>query len=78
MIASLTCKYCNYSWQDTFYNEMSVKNQRCEKCGDKDLKVRDYKDEIVDYYVGCTPFPEKEIDIKEDSFNELYQMWSGE
>lgn len=65
----LECIYCGHIWDRLIYSEDQISKIKCIKCGDRKLKVKDYKDNKLDSYIGCPPFPEKEI--KPLEFKEL-------
>lgn len=69
---NLTCGYCNHKWNEFFLNQRSLRHAKCKVCKDENLIIRESKSEVVDYYVGCPPFPSKhsksndKIDITKD------------
>lgn len=66
MIINLVCRYCNSKWEAFANSKQSIEDMKCDVCGDTSLEVRDAsKVEKIDYYVGCPPFADKELAIKE-------------
>jgi 5-methylcytosine-specific restriction endonuclease McrA len=59
------CTYCGHKWNKTAYDKQSVEDEKCPKCKDLTLKVRDVQVSKIDYYQGSPPFPAK--DTKFDS-----------
>lgn len=55
----LICTYCGKKWERTVYGISNVENERCSKCGDTKIEVRDNSKSKVDYYSGCPAFPKK-------------------
>lgn len=65
MKLKIICRYCDYSRIGEWYSK--PKSLTCDKCNSRDLTIRDYEDTVVDYYVGCFPFPKKRrIDTEEE------------
>jgi hypothetical protein len=62
MILALECLYCGHKWEKNAYNAISLESERCPRCKDSNLKVKELSKSKVDYYVGCPPFPKKEED----------------
>ena len=58
MIFELICQYCNYSWSINFTPKEPI---NCVKCNDTNIRAIRLSDKI-DYYVGCPPFKEKDLD----------------
>lgn len=58
MIVQLECCYCGYKWEKIVYNKQSVEDEKCPKCSDTSLIVRDATAKI-DPYKGCPSFPDK-------------------
>lgn len=58
----LICTYCDHKRITRFYNKLSIKSERCAKCNDKHLKVKDLSYVKIDTYAGSPDFDEeKEI-----------------
>ena len=66
MKMQITCNYCDYKWEQFIYSSMKD-SLKCDRCGDKQLRVRDIADIKVDYYLDCTPFP-NDSDSNSDHF----------
>lgn len=48
MRLSLECFYCGNKWDEHFYYKESVKDVRCPKCKDHNIKAKEYKQEDTD------------------------------
>ena len=66
MKALLTCLYCNHKWERNLYMGDAFE-EKCGKCGDSNIDVKDLAKTKIDGYLGCKPFPDKEV--KEESGN---------
>jgi DNA-directed RNA polymerase subunit RPC12/RpoP len=62
MDIGLECTYCGHKWEKTFYNKHSIEAERCPRCKDASLKVKDLAKTKVDYYQDSPPFPPKKDD----------------
>lgn len=71
MDIELECTYCGHKWEKTIYNKSSIESERCPKCKDASLKVRDLAKTKVDYYKGSPPFPPG----KDDDWNRGGGSW---
>lgn len=45
----LSCRYCGYVWRKSYYYIPDFDGMCCEKCKDKDIKIKEI-DEDKDYY----------------------------
>lgn len=55
----LTCRYCNFKWESVIYSN-DISTEKCWKCGDTNIDVKDFDKTKIDGYIGCKPFPNKE------------------
>ncbi len=62
MILEIECLYCGYKWERNVYMRTSMDNEKCLKCKDSHLKVRDMNDVKVNYYLGSPDFPSDKPD----------------
>jgi len=69
MDIEITCKYCNYKKVKVVYNQNSLIDDKCDKCGDTNLEIRDLSKTKIDGYKGCKPFPEKKDSKKDSDYN---------
>lgn len=60
MRVSIECMYCGHKWEKMAYNKQSIEDEKCPKCNDSTLKVKDLEASKIDYYQGSPPFPPKE------------------
>lgn len=58
----LTCQYCNWKWRLHIYSDSKIEN-KCNKCGDTNITVKELNKTRVDAYQGCPPFEEKKQEI---------------
>lgn len=65
MIVDIECTYCGKKWSRLIYARESLDSEKCSKCNDKNLKVRDQAKSKIDYYGGSPPFPVEMADIFE-------------
>lgn len=56
MIIHITCNYCDFKWEKNIYTRDSVSSEVCPKCKDTNLKVKDAKQDKIDYYEGSPAF----------------------
>lgn len=49
----LTCEYCNNIWGVNYIPKPPV---YCSKCKDSNIRIKDLKSEMVNYYEGCPDF----------------------
>ena len=54
---SLTCLYCGKEWTEVVYNQNILIEKRCPVCNDKNVDIKDFKKNTIDYYAGSPPFP---------------------
>jgi len=45
---NLECQYCGKKWEESFFYRDSVKEIKCKTCGDKNIKVKEYKPDDTD------------------------------
>ena len=56
-----TCLYCNFSWDDSYFNAMYSNNKKCRRCGDTNIKLKKLdRSQKIDYY--AINAPKKKID----------------
>ncbi len=60
MVVELTCTYCGYVTTKDIYSKLGIEKERCMKCNDRHLKIRDRYATDINYYEGCPPFPDEE------------------
>jgi hypothetical protein len=65
MKVHIMCRYCGFKLVKEIYGQSSLENEKCIKCGDRDLDVKEFSKSTVDYYQGCPPFPDKNSVRKE-------------
>lgn len=61
----LICRYCDNKWTRNVYGKASLE-EKCVKCGDTNIDVKELSKTKIDSYVGCPPFKEKEKEQKQD------------
>jgi hypothetical protein len=61
----IECTYCGHKWEKAVYNKQSIEDEKCVRCGDSNLKVRDASVSKVDAYKGCPAFPQKKITLND-------------
>lgn len=64
-ILHLECTYCGYTYEKEFFYGGTAEFERCAKCKDRHLIIRDKKEVKIDTYAGATPFPEELIVLEE-------------
>lgn len=74
MLLEITCNYCNYKWEKNLYMKESIAAEICPSCKDTNLKVKDYNQDKIDYYVGSPPFKDKEEE-KDDNTDFNYDTY---
>lgn len=75
----LTCRYCGNKWEAFANSKEAVEYMSCGICGDTGVEVRDAtKVQKIDYYVGCPPFPDKELAIKEQAKYNTQWLWDSQ
>jgi hypothetical protein len=72
----LVCRYCAYSWERNMYMGEAFQ-EKCWKCGDTNIDVKDMAKTKIDGYVGCPEFPEKKKEIKEENGNTDFPFHYG-
>lgn len=55
------CRYCNNHWTKHVYSGASPE-EKCLKCGDSNIDVKELSKYKIDSYIGCPPFPVKPLD----------------
>lgn len=55
----IICTYCGKTWTKVVYAMNAIENEKCSKCGDRNLDVRDNSKSKINYYAGSPPFPVK-------------------
>jgi len=70
---SLECTYCGHNWEEAklFYAPS------CSRCGDKKIKVKELASKKIDYYEGCPPFSNNELEKKHEKDDDYGFPWSG-
>ncbi len=63
MKVQIVCQYCDFKWIQAIYSPDNV-DQKCLKCKDTNLVVKDLSKVQLDTYIGCPAFPEE----KEEDF----------
>lgn len=63
----LECLYCGHKYKKYFYSETTARNECCEKCGDKHLRIRDPNKGKIDQYKN------EKKEIKKDEYDD--QTW---
>lgn len=61
----IECTYCGHKWEKPVYNKQSIEEEKCVRCGDSNLKVRDASVSKIDAYKGCPAFPPKKINLND-------------
>jgi hypothetical protein len=56
---ALECTYCGHKWTKALYSKHTVVAEKCPKCRDSKIKVKDLSVAKVDYYEGSPSFPPK-------------------
>ena len=71
MRLQIICNYCDHKWSLNVYSKPNLKSIQCNKCMDKNIKMRDLNEAAVDYYIGCPEFPKitKDGDIVLDYYD---------
>ena len=59
MKVQFICQYCDLRWVEKVFSDHAIKNFRCLRCKDHNLRAKKLEDVTIDTYVGCPPFPEK-------------------
>jgi len=59
----IQCEYCGAVWWEQIFLDSSGKPNevKCNKCGDKNVFIKD-PDKIIDLYKGCPPFPNEKLE----------------
>ena len=74
----IICKYCGFEEIKVVYNKNSLVDQKCGKCGDTDLILKNAGNKI-DQYEGCPPFPEKGTkELENDDITGWPHIWGGD
>lgn len=55
------CRYCDHKWRKHVYSN-TVTDEKCLRCGDTNIDVKELSKARIDSYIGCPPFPEKPIE----------------
>lgn len=59
MDIKLTCTYCDHETVKQVYSIHDLDNETCNKCGDRNLVIKDLAKTKIDTYRGSPPFVEK-------------------
>jgi hypothetical protein len=64
----IICQYCGFNEEKTVYNQNTLVNAKCSKCGDKNVELKDLDKTKIDTYSGSPAFkePEKEEMVNPD------------
>ena len=62
----INCQYCGYKTVKVIYNQKSLEDEICSKCGDRNLVIKELSKTKIDSYAGSPAFPEKD---KSDNCN---------
>jgi len=66
-----TCNYCGFQWELVRKDKMPV----CGTCLDsKNIVINENDSLKLDTYVGCPPFPPKELSIEKDE-EDPFDVW---
>ena len=66
----IICLYCDHKETRQYFSKSMVKGDKCSRCGDKNLKVKEESSTKIDTYIGCPEFPDTESkdDDKYDNY----------
>lgn len=59
------CRYCDHKWERNVYGTQGLENERCPKCNDLDIQIKDLSKTKIDTYAGAPAFKEKEEETGE-------------
>ncbi len=66
MTYHITCLYCDYKWEVSLENAISLQFENCPKCKDHNVKIKSKSKEKIDYYKGSPEFPGPDFDDASD------------
>lgn len=67
----MSCRYCGHQWRKEMHSSDDI-DEKCFKCGDKNLDAKELSKARIDSYKGCPPFV-----YKEESGNIDIEHWFG-